>query len=108
MVIDGQQRLKTIQFFKKGIFGPSGKEFALKNVQKEFQGATYEELSPANKRRLNDSIIHATIIKQDKPTEEAASSVYFIYERLNTSGTLLQPQEIRSAIYHGKLNSGIC
>ncbi len=102
LVIDGQQRLKTLQFFKKGLFAPSDRKFALKNVQKEFEGATYENLSPENKRRLNDSIIHATIIKQDTPTEEAASSVYFIYERLNTSGTLLQPQEIRSAIYHGE------
>ena len=29
------------------------------------------------------------------------SSAYHIFERLNTGGVLLQPQEIRSCIYHG-------
>ena len=33
LVIDGQQRLRTLQFFCGGIFGPTRKEFALKDVQ---------------------------------------------------------------------------
>lgn len=101
LIIDGQQRLKSLQYFYKGIFGPSGRTFALRNVQPEFEGATYESLAIENKRRLNDSIIHATIVKQDKPSEDY-SSIYYIFERLNTSGMLLQPQEIRSSILHGK------
>ena len=32
------------------------------------------------------------------------SSIYHIFQRLNTGGTLLKPQEIRSCIYHGEFN----
>jgi hypothetical protein len=50
---------------------------------------------------LDDAIIHATIVQQITP-EDDDSSVYHIFERLNTGGTKLQPQEIRSSIYHGE------
>jgi hypothetical protein len=52
---------------------------------------------------LDDSIIHATIVQQDEPSDEE-SSVYFIFERLNTGGVTLVPQEIRAALYHGPFN----
>jgi hypothetical protein len=103
IVIDGQQRLRTLQFFYDGIFKTTGAEFALKGVQPEFEGKTYKTLEEEDKRRLNDSIIHATIVKQDKP-EEDNSSIYYIFERLNTGGEILMPQEIRSCILQGGLN----
>jgi hypothetical protein len=53
-----------------------------------------------DRRRLDDSIIHATIVRQDEPSEDQ-SSIYLIFERLNTGGTNLQPQEIRVALYQG-------
>lgn len=56
-----------------------------------------------DRRRLDDSILHATIVKQDVPTQDK-SSIYHIFERLNTGGTRLYPQEIRACIYHGKFN----
>ncbi|NET72571.1 MAG: DUF262 domain-containing protein, partial [Sphaerospermopsis sp. SIO1G2] len=104
LVIDGQQRLRTLQYFYNGIFQPSGKKFALKDVQEEFQGRTYESLEEEDRRRLDDSIIHATIVTQDEPSEDD-SSIYHIFERLNTGGTTLQPQEIRSSMYHGEFNN---
>ena len=103
LVIDGQQRLRTLQYFYHGIFPPSDKKFALKNVQKQFEGCTYDSLEEEDRRRLDDSIIHATIVTQDEPSEDD-SSIYHIFKRLNTGGTVLKAQEIRSSIYHGEFN----
>ena len=103
LVIDGQQRLRTLEYFYDGIFRPTGREFTLQGVQPQFEGATYKTLSSEDRRRLDDSILHATIIKQEEPSEDD-SSIYYIFERLNTGGLVLQPQEIRAAIYHGPFN----
>ncbi len=101
LVIDGQQRLKSLQFFYMGIF--QGREFQLKDVQQQFEGKTYKTLKEEDKLRLDDSIIHATIVKQDEPSEDE-SSIFHIFERLNTGGMQLQPQEIRACIYYGDFN----
>ncbi len=98
LVLDGQQRLKSLQSFYEGVF--TGKSFALDNVQDQWRGKTYKTLHADDRRRLDDSIIHATIVRQDEPTEDQ-SSIYLVFERLNSGGTLLQPQEIRVALYHG-------
>ena len=102
-MIDGQQRLLTLLYFYNGIFLPTKKEFTLINVQPQFQDVTYKSLLDEDRRRLDDSILHATIIKQDEPSEDD-SSIYHVFERLNTGGTTLKPQEIRSCIYHGEFN----
>ncbi|MGB3266046.1 MAG: DUF262 domain-containing protein [Microcoleus sp.] len=101
LVIDGLQRLRTLQYFYEGIFAPTKKEFALKDVQSEFEGVTYNSLPSEHRRRLDDSILHATIVKQDEPSDDN-SSIYQIFERLNTGGKILASQEIRACIYHGK------
>ncbi len=103
LVIDGQQRLRTLQYFYDGIFTPLKRSFSLTGVQPRFAGLTYKTLEDDDRRRLDDSIIHATIIKQDDPSDDE-SSIYHIFERLNTGGTSLLPQEIRTAIYHGPFN----
>jgi Protein of unknown function DUF262 len=104
LVIDGHQRLRTLQHFYEGVFAASGREFALRGVPSRFKGATYRSLAEEDRRRLDDSIIHAIIVKQDEPSEDE-SSIYHIFERLNTGGTLLLPQEIRACIYHGDFNA---
>lgn len=102
MVIDGQQRLMTLWSFYRGLL--RGKEFTLgKGVQEQFQGKGYDDLDEEDRRRLDNSIIHATVIRQDQPSDDQ-SSIYFVFERLNTGGTVLQPQEIRAAIYGGAFN----
>ncbi|MBI4970102.1 MAG: DUF262 domain-containing protein [Rhodospirillales bacterium] len=99
LVLDGQQRLRTLQQFYEGLF--QGIEFTLDNVQNKWKGKTYKTLHPDDRRRLDDSIIHAIVVRQDEPSEDQ-SSIYLIFERLNSGGTLLQPQEIRVALYHGQ------
>lgn len=103
LVIDGQQRLRTIQYFYNGIFEPAKKEFSLEGISSQYQGITYKSLTEEDRRRLDDSIMPATIVKQDEPSDDE-SSIYHIFERLNTGGVKLQPQEIRACIYHGEFN----
>ena len=103
LVIDGQQRLFSLFHFYEGIFADSEREFILTGLRTQFNGKKYKTLFPEDKRRLDDSVIHATIIRQDEP-EDGDSSIYSVFERLNTGGTQLQPQEIRGALYHGLFN----
>ncbi|MGA2086902.1 MAG: DUF262 domain-containing protein [Terracidiphilus sp.] len=101
LVLDGHQRLFTLRAFYSGEI--KGEIYKLSDkVQARFVGLRYSDLDSEDRRRLDDSIIHATIIRQDEP-EEDQSSIYTIFERLNTGGVNLQPQEIRVALYHGEL-----
>jgi len=102
LVIDGHQRLRTLQCFYEGVF-TDGKEFSLIDVQQQYNGATYESISEEDRRRLDDSILHATIVRQDEPSDDN-SSVYQIFNRLNTGGVNLNPQELRACLYHGEFN----
>ena len=102
-VVDGQQRLQTLRFFYEGKFADSGRGFALTGLETRFNGVTYEKLDIADRRRLDNSLIRATVIRQDKPDDEATSQ-YFVFERLNTGGVALSSQEIRAAIYGGQFN----
>lgn len=111
LVIDGQQRLKTLQFFYEGVFNPKSEEkrqrvFSLTDVQPRFAGKKYSTLEEPDRLRLDNSIIHATVIKQDSPPGED-TSIYHIFERLNSGGQKLAAQEIRVALYHGPLIAAI-
>src|SRR5690606_23169594 len=53
-----------------------------------------------DKTRLDDSIIHTTVFKQDEPREED-TSIYHVFQRLNDGGTKLSPQEIRRCLDYG-------
>lgn len=108
-VIDGQQRLKSINYFFEGYFGEAdnkGKRqiFRLKGLSErsEYNGKRFEDLSTRDQRRLRNSTLRAINIKQLKPNDEA-ESVFHIFERLNTGGTHLKPQEIRNAVYRGNI-----
>lgn len=107
LVIDGQQRLRTLQFYYDGFFDPKpGEEkkkvFKLIDVQSQLEGKTYEALNENDRRRLDNSILHATIIKQESP-QDGDTSICHIFHRLNAGGMILKPQEIRRAAFHGRL-----
>jgi hypothetical protein len=76
LIIDGQQRLTSLFWFYNGFF--RGKKFQLTGVQEDLMGKTYADLEMMDKTRLDDAIIHATIIKQNQP-DDGDSSVYLIF-----------------------------
>ena len=97
LVLDGQQRLLTLVDYFSGVTG--GREFRLQQVQEDLRKA-YKELDDDDRRRLENALIHATIVRQDEPAD-GLSSIYTLFERINTGGTQLQPHEIRVALFHG-------
>lgn len=108
-VIDGQQRLMSVKYFFEELFGEednSGKRqiFKLKGLaeRSEYNGKKFSELSQRDQRKLRNSTLRAINIKQLKPSARS-DSVFHIFERLNTGGTQLKPQEIRNAVYRGKI-----
>ncbi len=101
VVIDGHQRLNSLLFFYEGVL--HGREFRLHGVTKEFEDLTYRTLEDDDRRRLDDSILHAIIIRQEDPGNDDGS-VFMVFERLNTTGKSLSPQEIRACVYHGAFN----
>lgn len=101
LIVDGQQRIFSLYSFYKNNF--KGKPFKLTGVQNGLDGKFYSDLTSSDRIRLDDSIIHATIVKQDQP-DDNESSIYLIFERLNSGGRPLAPQEIRACIYYGEFN----
>lgn len=107
LIIDGQQRILSVIYFFSGFFkgeNVQGKRqvFRLTGLHEKspFQGVRYEDLPDEAKRKLKGSVLRAINIKQLTPKGEN-TSVYHIFERLNTGGTPLKPQEIRNCVFRG-------
>jgi hypothetical protein len=98
LVLDGQQRLRTLASFYEGVH--DGVVFSLANVARRFKGLTYKTLGPEEKRTLDNTFIPATVVKTDG-SDSSLEAVYQIFERLNSGGTQLTPHEIRVALYAG-------
>lgn len=101
LVVDGQQRLKSILYFFDGSFD-DGTEFRLKGVKEQWEGKRFEQLNSVDQRKLNNYILRASIFEQLDPLDK--SSVYEIFERLNTGGVSLNPQEIRNCVIMGNIS----
>lgn len=105
LIIDGYQRLMTVYDFVNGIFSGDGKVFKLTNsesINRRWRGKAFSELPKDEQRRIQSTTIHAIIFEQKHPAND--SGMYKIFERINTSGRNLKPQEIRNCVYHGELN----
>jgi hypothetical protein len=108
LIIDGFQRIMTVyDYVKKGIFAKDGKVFKLVNterINKKWRGKAFNELEEFDQKRIRQTTIHSIIFEQKHPTEDD-SSLYQVFERINTSGRVLKPQEIRNCVYQGSLNT---
>lgn len=98
-IIDGQQRIMTAIRFFKGQFGDIA--FRLRNVNEKWLGKKFDELAESDQFQLHDSVLRATIVQQLNPKDD--SSIYHIFERLNTGGLNLTPMEIRKCTYAGDM-----
>lgn len=110
-VIDGQQRIMSVVYFLDGYFGSEtiqGKKqvFRLQGLDDKspYTKKRFEDLSDVHQRKLKSAVLRAINIRQLNPKGEA-TSVYHIFERLNTGGTPLKPQEIRNCVFRGDLVS---
>ena len=112
-VIDGQQRLRSMVYFMEGYFG----EADSKGTRKVFTLFKLSEKSPYNKksfqtlderaqRKIRGAVLRAINIRQLNPNP-SSTSVFHIFERLNTGGTTLLPQEIRNAVFRGKITNSL-
>lgn len=97
-VIDGHQRITSVVAFQKGVIGD--RKFTLKGVNKKWEGKSFDSLSEAERFKVEQSVMRATIIQQLDPHDDR--SIYMIFERLNTGGVNLNPMEVRRCVYHGE------
>ncbi|MEA5623963.1 DUF262 domain-containing protein [Nostoc sp. UHCC 0251] len=130
LIIDGQQRLMSIYYFIKGRFPLKEKRVELRRIfekdgsipdkilsnenyfskfdlsltQKlpeqpnKFKGLNYHTLGDY-KTQFELRPIRNVIVKQNFPKDDS-SSIYEIFNRLNSGGVNLYPQEIRASLYH--------
>ncbi|WP_207661668.1 DUF262 domain-containing protein [Eubacterium ventriosum] len=106
LIIDGFQRIMTVYDYVKGIFSGDGKVFKLsntENINERWRGKAFTELSVEEKRRIRNTTIHAIIFEQKYPKND--TGMFQIFERINTGGRILKPQEIRNCVYQGKCNN---
>lgn len=93
-VVDGLQRLSTLRDFI------IKKTLRLKNLEfwVDYNGKTYDDLSPILFNRINETQLYITIIEPSSPQDVK----FNIFKRINTGGVSLSSQEIRHALYQGK------
>lgn len=104
-LIDGFQRISTIEAFKTGIWKkgtPDERKFIITNKQSKWYGKTYDDLSDNDKDFFNDYIFSLTIFDSVEK-DEAKKKLYMteVFERINTGSIKLSEQEVRNAVYAG-------
>ncbi len=110
-IVDGLQRLSALKEFYAGEYYLTGKK-----LRPDLRGCYYstdvakskssKTLDEETTRALDDAVLHCVVIKQDVTAENDEDEGFFpeivqLFQRLNTSGTPLQAQEIRHSIFSG-------
>lgn len=107
LIIDGYQRIMTVfDYVKKWIWSKDNKTFKLSNTSKineRWRWKAFSELSESDQRKIRSTTIHAIIFEQKAPNDND-TSLYQVFERINTGGRALMPQEIRNCVNQGLFN----
>lgn len=103
-VMDGLQRLTAINDFYKD-------KLILEGLEQwpELIGRTYSRLPEQIRRGVDRRYISSIILLREtaKSEAEAKRLKQLVFERINSGGVILEPQESRNAVYNGPLNE-IC
>jgi hypothetical protein len=93
-VIDGNQRLNSINLFLE-------EEFALQGLTAypELDGFKFSELDPRFQRHIKNRTIRCIVILKDTHPQIK----FDVFERLNTGSVKLNAQELRHGVHHGAL-----
>jgi hypothetical protein len=101
-VVDGRQRLETLKDYLDNLF-------PLKNLTfwKELNGKRFKELPVIIQRGLLRRTISATVLLAEttRPDDSEIDVRMVLFNRLNTGGVQLNPQELRNALYDGHFNN---
>ena len=130
LVIDGQQRLMSIYYFMKKRFPRKEKRAEIRQIfdrdgsipdqilhdesyfltfnlrlpghlpshENKFRGLNYSTLGEYQSQ-FNLRPIRNIVVKQNSPSDDD-SSMFEVFNRLNSGGVNLRPQEIRASMYH--------
>lgn len=100
-VMDGLQRLTSIYEFYKNRFALEGLEYWT-----ELNGRYYKDLPIKIKEGIDRRYISSIVLLEEtaKNPEQAEALKQIVFERLNSGGEKLTPQETRNALYNGKFN----
>ncbi|AYO54620.1 DUF262 domain-containing protein [Acinetobacter wuhouensis] len=100
-VMDGLQRLSTLFDFYNGNFQLEGLE-----IWSELNGRNIYNLPENIKSGIDRRYISTVVILNEtaKNKNEEQFLKKFVFERLNTGGTKLTPQETRNALFDGPMN----
>lgn len=101
-VMDGLQRLTAISQFYQDMFALEGL-----TEWSELNGCTYSSLPEQIRKGVDRRYLSSIILLQEtaKDLKEAERLKQMVFERINSGGEKLKGQEIRNALYPGKLNS---
>lgn len=107
--MDGQQRLNTIRDFFSGAFALGGL-----SVLSPLNGLRYPKCPPRVKRTLDRASLSAIVLlmesESERPNEGKLSLTdirRLVFDRLNTGGMKLNPQELRNAQNPGNFNQAV-
>ena len=94
-IVDGHQRVRSIVRYLNNEFGLTGIQ-----ILGEYARMRFHQLPKKEQRFLKARTLRAVVIG----AESHANMKFEVFERLNTGGIALNPQELRNSLYRGPLN----